>query len=711
MSQNSRAALKLEQTSNWPDNNTGYITPSRLRSPVSNIVDSSPNIVDDGLTIVTPTVEMMREFDYSIVPDGTSVTLRGYHVPLDGGGGETPLQVDKADTTTGAYVTGSISTTTLTVSAVTNGMLAVGQVISGIGITAGTYITALGTGSGGTGTYTVSVSQTVSSTTISADDGFMCFVAADGTRIKRPSNREANVREAGARGDGTKDDTAALRAALAASSSVYAPSGTYLTDTVRLSVPGHRIKGDGRGVTTLKIKPSSSLGIATTDFGVRADGTASTFVLGFEIADLSVDISAMTNADSSRGIALEDTWDCTIRNVEVIDPLEEASSRWGLYLGRALYTTATEYCTIGRVAHVGSGGSAPLNFGTTVVHTRLSAWHVKGRYYQNVTFVHPIIQKDADKFDLDLAINNWGMYNGDFENGGNYIRVTTPGSVSNITSIGNTFGGFTGTLFGGAAGRPQASIFLDDGMPQGQRPISSITRSGTTATVQVSTTTASGIFKYAAPVAGFPITIAGCGAPFDGLFVVATADAVANTFTYEVANSGATTGTNGTVQPDPSRNYRYVSTNNGAAIYDSLLGNIDHRGVSDSAPAAVGYAGEILTASLVEGSAITLSNGISADITSLTLTAGDWQVDAAFYIDGGTTTYVVGGISASSATIPNKDGSYDSNSGASVVTQSLRVHIPRYLSPGGTVLYLVVNAGISSGTTTAWGTITARRMR
>lgn len=69
----------------------------------------------------------------------------------------------------GAIVTGSISTTTLTVSAVTSGALAVGQEIRGTGVTAGTTITALGTGTGGAGTYTVSASQTVSSTTIFAE--------------------------------------------------------------------------------------------------------------------------------------------------------------------------------------------------------------------------------------------------------------------------------------------------------------------------------------------------------------------------------------------------------------------------------------------------------------------------------------------------------------------------------------------------------------
>jgi hypothetical protein len=75
--------------------------------------------------------------------------------------------------TFGAVVTGSITTTTLTVTAVTSGRLVVGQKITGTGVTAGTTITAYVTGTGGIGTYTVSASQTVTSTTITAADGIV----------------------------------------------------------------------------------------------------------------------------------------------------------------------------------------------------------------------------------------------------------------------------------------------------------------------------------------------------------------------------------------------------------------------------------------------------------------------------------------------------------------------------------------------------------
>lgn len=65
-----------------------------------------------------------------------------------------------------ASFTASISGTTLSVTAVSSGTLSLGQIISGTGVTSGTMITALGTGTGGTGTYTVNDTQTVGSETM-----------------------------------------------------------------------------------------------------------------------------------------------------------------------------------------------------------------------------------------------------------------------------------------------------------------------------------------------------------------------------------------------------------------------------------------------------------------------------------------------------------------------------------------------------------------
>jgi hypothetical protein len=65
--------------------------------------------------------------------------------------------------------TGSMSSTTLTVTALLQGApIVVGMYVDGSSVTDGTYITGFGTGTGGTGTYTINQSVTASSTTMYA---------------------------------------------------------------------------------------------------------------------------------------------------------------------------------------------------------------------------------------------------------------------------------------------------------------------------------------------------------------------------------------------------------------------------------------------------------------------------------------------------------------------------------------------------------------
>jgi aryl-phospho-beta-D-glucosidase BglC (GH1 family) len=71
------------------------------------------------------------------------------------------MQIEAAPTD--AVFTGTIATTVLNVSAVTSGTIHVGDIINGTGITCCTTIASNGTGSGGTGTYNLNQSETVSS--------------------------------------------------------------------------------------------------------------------------------------------------------------------------------------------------------------------------------------------------------------------------------------------------------------------------------------------------------------------------------------------------------------------------------------------------------------------------------------------------------------------------------------------------------------------
>jgi len=82
-----------------------------------------------------------------------------------------------------ASYTAEIATTTLTVTAVSSGTLAVGDFIYGTGVASGTRITALGSGSGGTGTYTVGVTQTVGSRAMTASKQWIKNVTVTGNVI------------------------------------------------------------------------------------------------------------------------------------------------------------------------------------------------------------------------------------------------------------------------------------------------------------------------------------------------------------------------------------------------------------------------------------------------------------------------------------------------------------------------------------------------
>lgn len=79
-----------------------------------------------------------------------------------------------------AQVNGDIAGTTFTVSAVGNGTIKIGMILSGTGVSAGTTVIAFGTGTGGVGTYTVDISQTVGSTIIDGSLQSRIVVPVDG---------------------------------------------------------------------------------------------------------------------------------------------------------------------------------------------------------------------------------------------------------------------------------------------------------------------------------------------------------------------------------------------------------------------------------------------------------------------------------------------------------------------------------------------------
>lgn len=94
-----------------------------------------------------------------------STTVTGQLTGTAGGIGTYAINISQVVAST--TVSGTYGTVTVT--AVSSGALAVGQTLTGAGVTAGTIITQLGTGTGGNGTYFVNLTQTVASEALTAN--------------------------------------------------------------------------------------------------------------------------------------------------------------------------------------------------------------------------------------------------------------------------------------------------------------------------------------------------------------------------------------------------------------------------------------------------------------------------------------------------------------------------------------------------------------
>lgn len=92
------------------------------------------------------------------------------------------MDASSVDTPVSCAFTADISGNTLTVSAVLSGALRIGSLLLGAGVLPNTVITALGTGTGGSGTYTVNTAQTVASTSMTASGVYVATVPAANTR-------------------------------------------------------------------------------------------------------------------------------------------------------------------------------------------------------------------------------------------------------------------------------------------------------------------------------------------------------------------------------------------------------------------------------------------------------------------------------------------------------------------------------------------------
>ena len=145
------------------------------------------------------------------------------------------------------------------------------------------------------------------------------------------------------------------------------------------------------------------------------------------------------------------------------------------------------------------------------------------------------------------------------------------------------------------------------------------------------------------------------------------------------------------------------------------------KGVANGSDASAGYIGEYVV-STVASPGTTLSGSTAVDLTTISLTAGDWDVTGSVYYTGSGTTstlnWIMGHIQSSAS-----GGSLGAGNSAMLIQTIINNGIWTQTDTGGvlgpyrfslsstTTLYLVSRAGYSGGTVKTYGQIRARRVR
>jgi hypothetical protein len=143
-------------------------------------------------------------------------------------------------------------------------------------------------------------------------------------------------------------------------------------------------------------------------------------------------------------------------------------------------------------------------------------------------------------------------------------------------------------------------------------------------------------------------------------------------------------------------------------------------GVTNGSNANAGVVGEYVSSTVASGSAVALTTNVFANITSISLTAGDWDISGTVALVNATGTanfiYANGCISTTSATI----GSLGQSWGLSYTTAQAIAYYTDFTQAtpttrlslsGTTTIYLTARGVFTGGTVNAYGIISARRRR
>jgi hypothetical protein len=148
---------------------------------------------------------------------------------------------------------------------------------------------------------------------------------------------------------------------------------------------------------------------------------------------------------------------------------------------------------------------------------------------------------------------------------------------------------------------------------------------------------------------------------------------------------------------------------------DLLYGALKGTTTNDSA--AAGNVGEFVSSTVLVGGAVALAASTATNITSISLTAGDWDVSGNVAINPAGTTVlnqIVGWVSSASATLPtapNQGGEAAWGGSATAIPIIIGVGPMRFSLSGPATIYLSTFVIWTTNQPGGYGFIRARRVR
>ncbi len=202
---------------------------------------------------------------------------------------------------------------------------------------------------------------------------------------------------------------------------------------------------------------------------------------------------------------------------------------------------------------------------------------------------------------------------------------------------------------------------------------------------------------------------------------------ITNTLNVANGGTGLTSGISGGIAGFTATNTMSSSSvlSNGLVMVGGGAGNTPFTIANGQLPAtatndnaAAGKVGEYTSSVLLIASEVSLTTGTSANVTSISLTAGDWDVWGEVWFDSGATTTItisrcwVNTTSATLPTVPSDSTSVTIVDGAALnFNPHVPVAIARALLSGTTTYYLGTRTDFATSTLAAYGKICARRVR